>query len=119
MYKDETHEIIKSLTDIYVYTPITFVFHFRRNVYGIGKVTILKQLLNTFSISQDKIDFIKLQIEFDKQTFVKRMKNLDTTALNGKKYRVMSIGFKANKKKLYRWFRQNQNRFLLKHEFVK
>lgn len=119
MYKDENHEIIESLTDIYVYTHITFVFRFRENVYGIGKVTILMQLLNTFEINPDKIDFIKLQIEFDKQTFVKRLKNLETTGLNGKKYRVKSVGFKANKKKLYRWFRQNQNRFLLKHESIK
>lgn len=119
MYKDENREIIKSLTDLYKYTHITFVFHFRENVYGMGKVAILRQLLNTFSINPDKIDFIKLQIEFDKQTFVKRMKNFDTTSLSGKRYRIMSVGFKANKKKLYHWFRQNQNRFLLKHESVK
>lgn len=111
----QNSEIIKSLSKLYNFPNDKFKPYFRTNVCAVGKSGIIEQLLNKFGLEVDQVDFIRLQMAFSTQTFVKSMADYDVVDYQGNKHEVVVVGVKASKKKLYRWFRQNRNRFLLKH----
>lgn len=119
MSDNNNSEIIKSLTGLYKFPYSKFKPHFRTNVCAVARSGILEQLLYKFGLNVDDVDFTRLQIAFADQTFIKKMKAYNVKDYRGYNHPFIVVGVMVNKKKLYRWFRQNQNRFLLKHESIK
>lgn len=114
MSNSTNSEIINSLVGLYKFPYANFKPYFRTNVCAVSRSGIIEQLLNTFNLDVEAVDFIRLQVAIADQTFVKKMKAYNVKDYRGYVHPFIVVGVMANKKKLYRWFKQNRNRFILK-----
>lgn len=117
MSSNPSNELVLEFVNLLKFRDSSFKAHFRTKVYGFSKMELLVQAFDNMGIDSKNLHFARMQVELAKQTFVKRLKIFDVPMVNGTIRPVLRIGIYASKKKLYRWVRQNHNRFLLDREY--
>ena len=117
MSKNPFENLVSEYVKLLKLNNSPFKAHFRTKVYGFTKLDLIVQAVENLGYDFGNLDFTRIQVELDKQTFVKRLKIFDVPMVNGTINPIIRIGIYASKKKLYRWVRQNHNRFLLDSEY--